>query len=57
MQIKNLVQLTVDMINKDDEIIRIINLYVSQIEAREAKTAFLQRLRDQLNKALEVESE
>lgn len=53
MQVKNMFEITVDMINKDDEIVRIVNLYLSQIESSEARKAFLERLNSQINKALE----
>jgi hypothetical protein len=53
MQIKNLIEITVDMQNKDDEIIRIVNLYLAHIETEQARKSFLERLNDQIHKALE----
>ncbi|CAB4127974.1 hypothetical protein UFOVP103_10 [uncultured Caudovirales phage] len=55
MQVRNLIEFTVDMKNKDDEIIKIVNLYLSQIQTSEARKSFLERLEDQIHKALEGE--
>lgn len=57
MQIRNLIEFTVDMQNKQDEIVQIINVYVSQIQSIDARKQFLEFLSQQVNRALEETEE
>lgn len=52
MQVRNLFEITVDMKNKQDEIIMIINLYLSQIENQDAKRDFLLFMKSNIEIAL-----
>lgn len=54
MQIRNLFEITVDMKNKQDEIIMIINLYLSQIETQDAKRDFLLFMKSNIEVALSM---
>lgn len=53
MKIRNLIEFTVDMTNKNEEIVRIINVYLSAIPTIESKKDFLVRLSDKISHALE----
>lgn len=53
MQIRNLIEFTVDMKSKNDEIIQIVNVYLSQIQSSEDKRTFLETLKEKINVALE----
>lgn len=53
MRKRNLFEITVDMTNKHDEMIQIINLYLSQIDAKDSKAEFLAFLSKKINMALD----
>lgn len=53
MEIKAQFQITIDMRNKREEINKIINLYLSQMESAKERKAFLETIQDEINKALE----
>lgn len=53
MRKRNLIEITVDMTNKHDEMIQIINLYLSQIDAKDSKAEFLAFLSKKIDMALD----
>lgn len=54
MQIRNLIEFTVDMTNKQDEIVQIINVYLSQIQDKDAKRQLLEHIALKVDQALET---
>lgn len=53
MQVRNLIEFTVDMTNKQDEIVQIINVYLSQIQDKDAQRQLLEHIDLKVNQALE----
>jgi hypothetical protein len=52
MQVRNLFEIKVDMTNKQDEIIQIINLYLTQIQNQDAKREFLLFMKTKIEQVL-----